>query len=555
MTAESDEQRAVADCPAAAGAADDIVLVQAYAGAGKTTTLQAYVERRPRTRFLYLCFNRTVQQSAEARFVGGAGDVDCRTLDSLALEYAESVARRHQSSGAPRRSVRDATRALIADELSAVERDAGADAAGVLRLLVAYCADASHRDAPSTACFDALVRDMSKPAAPASLARGRRTRQPSMDAAIRLWTRLVRGETSWFDHAVNRKLLFNDGVDAAGWNGRWDEVLVDECQDLSPMMVAIVVDGFRGRKLFVGDRHQHIYSFMGSVDAFDTLAPRASHSFALAASYRFGARIADVATRLVRRRHPNAPAVVGVAAQDAVTCAGIAAAAPTTPAADGGGAFVVLCRKNVNVFVQAVMAARAQKRVHVYGQEALVERVRSLYAAIGTDRWMRTLGAARREDDVDTLRLMRHIERDPDEIVDSLAALRRQAVPRESDAEVVFSTVHKAKGGEWDRVKVHEDVFSPLTKANADANDDDDALNIAYVACTRARRHLNLPRNGYELLFGGAVAVAPPTTADGNDDDVRRWRSSTERKRPTPRTRGGGDGFKRAAAAKRRTTS
>ena len=47
---------------------DAVMLVRAFAGTGKTTTLLEYVRRRPGKRFAYLTFNRAVMEEAKAKF-------------------------------------------------------------------------------------------------------------------------------------------------------------------------------------------------------------------------------------------------------------------------------------------------------------------------------------------------------------------------------------------------------------------------------------------------------------------------------------------------------
>ena len=55
--------------------------VQAGAGAAKTTTLCAYAQARPRSRVLYVAFNKAIQLEAAARM---PANVTARTTHSLA---------------------------------------------------------------------------------------------------------------------------------------------------------------------------------------------------------------------------------------------------------------------------------------------------------------------------------------------------------------------------------------------------------------------------------------------------------------------------------------
>ena len=73
------EQQAIVDCDLKPG---QTLKVMAFAGTGKTSTLVAYAKARPRMRFLYLAFNKSVQLEAAARF---PSNVVARTAHALAF--------------------------------------------------------------------------------------------------------------------------------------------------------------------------------------------------------------------------------------------------------------------------------------------------------------------------------------------------------------------------------------------------------------------------------------------------------------------------------------
>lgn len=66
----------------------------------------------------------------------------------------------------------------------------------------------------------------------------------------------------------------------------------------------------------------------------------------------------------------------------------------------------------------------------------------------------------------------------------------------EAEAEVLITTLHRAKGGEWDRVRIGDDFKLPrreaLRSGSAQAAEE---LNTVYVALTRPRKHLDLTGN------------------------------------------------------------
>jgi ABC-type branched-subunit amino acid transport system ATPase component len=56
--------------------------VIAYAGTGKTTTLQMISDAMPQRRGMYLAFNKAIASEAQQKF---HRNVDCRTFHSLAF--------------------------------------------------------------------------------------------------------------------------------------------------------------------------------------------------------------------------------------------------------------------------------------------------------------------------------------------------------------------------------------------------------------------------------------------------------------------------------------
>lgn len=66
--------------------------------------------------------------------------------------------------------------------------------------------------------------------------------------------------------------------------------------------------------------------------------------------------------------------------------------------------------------------------------------------------------------------------------------LLRQQPAHEREADVVVSTAHKSKGREWDVVQINDDFHPPRDGGDLP----DSELRLAYVAITRAKRHLDV---------------------------------------------------------------
>lgn len=76
-------------------------------------------------------------------------------------------------------------------------------------------------------------------------------------------------------------------------------------------------------------------------------------------------------------------------------------------------------------------------------------------------------------------------------------AIQENEVMSASDAQLVLTTAHKAKGLDWDYVSIAED-FEVLAETEADlavdplAAIEEQEINLLYVAATRAKKRLQL---------------------------------------------------------------
>lgn len=83
------------------------------------------------------------------------------------------------------------------------------------------------------------------------------------------------------------------------------------------------------------------------------------------------------------------------------------------------------------------------------------------------------------------LNLMKYFQfyhRNEERIIDVLTALKESENIENPEKEYWLCTAHRSKGLEWDNVKIAEDRWSLGS---------DEEVNLVYVACTRAKKHLD----------------------------------------------------------------
>jgi superfamily I DNA/RNA helicase len=490
----SDEQRRAVE----RATAGHPLAVVARAGAGKTHTLRAVADARPHVRACLLAFNRSVAREARTRLPPHARATTVHALAYRAV-VAPDARMRTKLERADRAAPGTWTEAAGLDpDDPAAPRHLAAIRAVLQRFLTDDAEDPQPRHLPpdlAAALEEALGER-----------RFHERRAWLLRRAARLWRRIADPD--------DRTPLPHDGYlklfARAGHPPPAELLLIDEAQDLAPVGL-----GWLRRQpvqtILVGDPAQRIYGFRGAVDA---MAASGHPEVRLTRSFRFGEEIAACARRVLRVLAPGA-ALRGAGPDGRVRDDPIPAGGPGAPLPRA-----VLCRGTAGV-VEAVVAY-ADLGVHVVGGvDALLPELEAAHrlwsrrdrdrgpVVHGFDRWSELARAAEAHGGgLRTLRAL--VERYGDEVPALTRRLRRAVRDRASDAPITVSTVHRAKGGEWDRVELWRDLprVPRDPEALAAAPDPESAraeANLLYVAVTRARRELRLHRTGEDvrrLLLG-----------------------------------------------------
>lgn len=337
-------------------------------------------------------------------------------------------------------------------------------------------------------------------------------------AAAALWDMICAGRTDC-PHDAYVKLLHLQGKSHLG---DYTALLLDEAQDLSACQTAILLRA-RGTSavVVVGDVHQKIYGFRGgSAAAFHARTYPPTAHFQLTQSFRFGPHVARLASQVLSLKapppwapHTPAPRLHGTG-PDAVQL-GTSVHGPHTR----------VYRTNALLAHDALrLAASGTPRLFLKTSQAMQP---AALAALLRDAY--TLYHGEIPPPSSSLRefaawkeLVEHVEADDGggdsklALVVSLAPLLRAPAFLEhvaqlehcccaapEDASIVLTTVHQAKGLEWDTVVLADD-FSPTHDGCAPALRPRvhllgacDEVNHMYVALTRARRVLCIPPGVY----------------------------------------------------------
>jgi hypothetical protein len=427
---------------------------------------------KPRSRMLYVAYNRAVRIEAESTF---PQNVTCKTAHALA--YRQFGAPMANRLSAPRMTARQNAQAL------SITRPFGLDATTVfepaslatmaLHTVARFCRSADpHIATRHFAPPEGLDASQSEALA-----------EHILPQAQRAWDDLTRGPKGRLkpSHDVYLKQWQLSEPELSGW----DVILYDEAQDADPCTAAVLEAQSQSQLIAVGDPAQAIYGWRGAGDFLGRLD--AKHRLRLTRSWRFGEAIAAEANIWLDAIGADMHLVGNPERQSRIERLD----QPDT----------ILCRTNAGTIESLLATYSAGRKAHLVGNgsEMLVlaraaERLMNGQPAIHPElvafrEWSAVQEYAEHDPAGSDLAVaVRMIDRyGPTVVVRAIET----AVPQRA-AQVVVSTAHKAKGLEWDQVKIAGDFQQPRDHCSGSLLPipRSEAM-LAYVAVTRAQHLLD----------------------------------------------------------------
>ncbi|CAI5786563.1 F-box DNA helicase 1 isoform X1 [Podarcis lilfordi] len=496
----------------------EVMKIIAFAGTGKTSTLIRYAEKWSQLRFLYLAFNRTIADQAAQRF---PPNVTCKTVHSLAFKEVGKNYKKKLNAGS-----------LSSYCVSFVLRNREGQslytrAKTVIETLSAFFASADESISTEHTplwCKNnqgqlVLVQEAEK--------------RIIVGEANQIWENMkklgpVREMAYKMTHDGYLKLWQLQKPSLS----HYDAIFVDEAQDCTPAIMDIVLSQSCGA-ILVGDPHQQIYSFRGAVNALAEVSH--THMFYLTKSFRFGSEIAYVAATLLDvLKKVRKQTLVGGSQEGDIT------------GADVTGKVTRLSRCNQTVFEDAVKLTNGEPpdKIHILGglKAFGLEKIHDIWKLLHPELKLEVMDpfikkwvdkgfaglkdyAAKSEDKQLEMKIA-IVEKYKDRIPELVERIEQchESIPEIADH--VLGTVHKAKGLEFDTVQVADDFTSsisltvmqqaferiPILRTSATSEDE---WNLLYVAVTRAKRRLIVPKLLTQILtLAGEHYFQPVLTSE-----------------------------------------
>lgn len=476
----TDEQQAVVEH---LGSTSTDLLVQAYAGTGKTTTGEQSFIPIPQYKIAYIVFNKRNAVEADQRM---PDHVEARTFNSYGHRaWAAAIGKRRME--------------LNADKMFGLQKDMElppglSKLCGILKAN-GMVSPSSKRGKPlvewSEYVIDELIFDH-------DLEFGFDGEITDTEQIAKLADQLMAASVH---QAYNGVIDFDDQVYMSACFGgvfeKSDIVFVDEAQDTSPVQMRLVEKLRAEKTVAVGDEYQAIYGFRGAgVDSMDRyrndLQP---DELTLSLCFRCGTDVIREAQRYVPGIQPAPGMPSGSVAEGGVYSPSMFQPGDT-----------ILCRNTKPLFKLAHTLIQAGIGCHILGGDIGAGLIK-LIKKFGEDHTPLSSIVAKLENHTaeraDRLMARKRITAAQMEwekfhsieaLVDGLqgTSLTRRHLTEfiaklfsDKSGTITLSTIHKSKGLEWPRVHLLDPQLMPSKWAHHDWQIQQEN-NLAYVAITRA---------------------------------------------------------------------
>lgn len=468
------------------------LLVTAFAGTGKTFTLQKYAEERPADKILYSAYNKAIQLEAERKM---PMNVSSRTTHSLAYR---ACAIEYQKKGLLRGYVPLWGVAKLLETNIVIANFS-------MKVVERFIASAAHEINDNHLTQEIL-----------DYYEGAEHRPPFVEMANVIWDsmRSLQPRSLPMTHDGYLKLYQLSGPEL-----RFDYILLDEAQDTTPC-VWDIMSNQHCRKIVVGDPSQAIYGFRGAVDALELVD--VDERLYLSQSFRFGPEVADLASTLLQRFKGEKNSLRGF---ETLSTEVLTGQHPHKAA--------MLCRGNTHIFrASAAECQFGRRNLGFVGGDHTNYRFQTVldayYVSVGQsamakDTLIRSFNTF--EDMLEYASKVKSQELEAscqlvEEFGSRIPIIFNEVKNRDVGSkfgDLIFATGHKSKGMEFPVVELGPDFTAMIEAHEAHPEQkiiNKHEINLLYVAITRATEELHISPTIRDFINHGTIADIPTSNTE-----------------------------------------
>ena len=483
------------------------IKINAVAGSGKTTTVIEYARTRPeKSRILYLAFNKSVKLEAAKKFKE-------KELYNVTIETAHSLAYKHvvfQSNYKIRANGYKTNEIVELLNLQGNgEKHTEYIIANHINKFITYFCNSDRQKVQDLNYLDTITDSNARIFV--------NTFYRYILAQTRLLlSKMDKGEIEiTHDFYLKKFQILNPQLP-------FDYILFDEGQDASPAMLDVFLKQ-KATKVIVGDTHQQIYGWRFAVNSLEKAEFETHH---LSTSFRFGQDIANLAMEVLKyKKHIGHHQTISIIGKGVV---------------NGINTKAILARTNLGLLLKAIEYVTEKKNVrHIYFEGNInsytyADEGASLYDVLNLknnrhtfikDKLIKAMRNMKeledyigKTEDLQLGMMVEIVKEYGNKIPDILKTIKDKHVDgdQKEKAEMIFSTVHRCKGMEYDSVILVNDFISEekLEKQTKEKNRQEvsfaklnEEINLLYVAVTRTKNKLHIPESLMPVGFYDAPQI------------------------------------------------
>ncbi|MBC7424239.1 MAG: ATP-binding domain-containing protein [Ferruginibacter sp.] len=469
------------------------IKINAVAGSGKTTTIIEYAKARPaHSKILYLAFNKSVKLEAIKKFADkGLTNVQVETAHSLA--YKKIVSRNNYKIRPQGYQIYEIAELLGLQGNG--EKHTEYIVANHISKFIAYFCNSNKQKVQDLNYLDVVTDEKAKTFVTSFY--------PYIENQSRLFLgKMDKGEIEITHDFYLKKFQLSNPI------LYFDYILFDEGQDASPAMLDIFLKQ-KATKVIVGDTHQQIYGWRYAVNSLEKADFK---TYYLSTSFRFSQPIANLAMEILKYKNhlePHEPFVI----------TGKGATSETKVKA-------VLARTNLGLLLKAIEYVTEKKGLkHIYFEGNInsytyADDGASLYDVLNLyngnydrikDKLIKAMNTMddleeyiEKTEDAQLGMMVEIVNEYGNKIPEIIRSIKDKHVDGDDKekAEMIFSTVHRCKGMEYDAVQLVNDFITEekIKKLKAEAKEGFtnlskiyEEINLLYVAVTRTKNIVHIP--------------------------------------------------------------
>ncbi len=468
------------------------IKINAVAGSGKTTTIIEYAKARPKTsKILYLAFNKSVKLEAQKKFTD-------KGLDNVKVETAHSLAYKHivfkHEYKVRHQGYKTNEIAELLNLQGNGEKHAEYIVANHINKFIAYFCNSDKQKIQDLNYLGTVSDNKAK--AFVTIFYDYIEKQTRL-----LLNKMDKGEIEiTHDFYLKKFQLSNPTL-------HYDYILFDEGQDASSAMLDVFFKQ-KATKVIFGDTHQQIYGWRYAVNSLEKADFK---TYNLSTSFRFSQDIASLGMEVLRlKKHINNEpnfSIIGKGTTDKVKSK------------------AVIGRTNLGLLLKAIEYVMEKKKVkniyfegnissYTYADEgASLYDILNLYNEkrhLIKDKLIKEMknldeleDYVEKTEDVQLGMMIEIVREYGNKIPNIIKAIKEKHIDNDDKekAEMIFSTVHRCKGMEYDAIQLVNDFISEeklekfLEDKEKSINPDklNEEINLLYVAVTRTRNSIHIP--------------------------------------------------------------